>query len=209
MRSLEALKDSLQKRNKKSYKITKKVIITDLIILAHKRRCTRDGTDCQREHTQKKKKGAGCGVLYSSCLCHARRIPPLCRLRPNPCNLLVLRRLHHSHTSQLQCSRKTKTPGCKHLCETNASSSKRFPPIALLMASAPRQHYFFIQSRKCTVSKQSMSFTVLFHSDQSCLFPPSPLPMHTTEYFSCLSRRLRSQNLDWSNILNALLTSTN
>lgn len=111
IRSSEAPKDSLRKINKKSYKNPKKVIITDLIILAHKQRCTRDSRDCQRE--QKKKKAGG--VVSCIRLAYARRIPHLCHLYPNPCNPLVLWQLHHSHTSQLQCSRKTKTPGCKRL----------------------------------------------------------------------------------------------
>lgn len=123
------------------------------------------------------------GVLYSPCLCHARRIPHLCRLYPNPCDLLALWQLHHPHTSQLPCSRKTKTPGCKHLRETNASSPKRFLPIALLMAPAPRQYYFFIQSRKRTVSKQRTSFTVLFCSDQRNVYSillPCPYTLQNT-----------------------------
>lgn len=132
-------------------------------------------------------------------LCHAGHVPCIWQLHPSPCNLLALWQLHHSHTSQLQCSRKTKTPWCKHLCETNVSSSNRFPPIALLMASAPRQHYFCIQSRKCAVSKQTTSFTVLFHSDQRAVYSsPPPCPC-TLEYFSCLSERLCFQNMGWSN----------
>lgn len=59
MRSSEALKESSQKRNKKKHKIPKKVIITDLIILAYKQRCTRDGRDCQREQNPKR-----CGGVY-------------------------------------------------------------------------------------------------------------------------------------------------
>lgn len=121
-------------------------------------------------------------------------LPRLCRLHPEPCNLLVLWQLRHSLTSQPQCFRKTKTLECKHLCEANASSSKRFPLIALLMASAPRQHYFFIQSRKHTRSKQSTSYTVFFHSDQRaihCVLLPCPCTLQST---SVASKRVHGQN---------------
>lgn len=74
MRSSEALKDSLQKRIKKKHKNPKKVIITDMIILAYKQRCTRDSRDCQREQNLERCVG-GCIFLYSSCLCHAKHIP--------------------------------------------------------------------------------------------------------------------------------------
>jgi len=143
----------------------------------------------------KKKMGVGGGVLCSCCLCHARHIPHLCRLHPNPCNLLALRQGHRTHTPQLQCSRKTKTPRCKRLCPTNASSSKRLPPTALLMAPDPSQRYFFNSSRKHTASQHSTSFTVLLRSDQSAVYsslPPCPHKHYQSTPLA--SQRLRSQN---------------
>lgn len=158
------------------------MIITDLIILAHKQRCTRDGRDCQREQ---KKKGGGvsCIHLAYAVLDTSPSLPPVSKPL-QPVGSAAAASLSHFTATVLQENKDTR---CKRLCETNASSSKRFPPMALLMAPAPSQHYFFIQSRKCTVSKQSTSFTVLFCSDQSAVYSillPCPCTLQTTSVAS-------------------------
>lgn len=137
--------------------------------------------------------GGGCPVfiLPVSCQTHSLSLLPASRALQPVGSVAAA----HSLTSQQQCSRKTKTPGCKHLCETNASSSKRFPPITLLTASAPRQHYFFIQSRKHTISKQSTSYTVFFHSDQRAIYfvlLPCPCTLQSTSVASL--KRFHAQN---------------
>lgn len=202
MRSSEALKDSLQKRNKKKHKSPKKVIITDLIILAYKQRCTRDGRDCQREQNPKRW-GVYIAVFllpmpwqtHSGFSTASKALQPVGSAAAASFPLCQTMEFQENNSTGVWTSR----------WHWSIISSK-ISPACSGDGLSPRQRYFCYfcpRSSKRSTSKQSTRLTVLFCSDQRCLFHPLPWPTHTTEHFGGLSKRLHSRNLGWSNTLNA------
>lgn len=98
------------------------------------------------------KRGMSC--IHPACVIPDALIDAFPILHPNPCNVLVLRQLHHSCFTATLLQGNKVTAG-KHLCETDASASERFAVTAPLIAPAPSQQHFFIQSRNEPVENKA------------------------------------------------------
>lgn len=88
----------------------------------------------------------GISCIHPACATPDALIDAFPVLHPNPCNVLVLRQLHHSCFTATLLQGNKVTAG-KHLCETDASASERFAVTAPLIAPAPSQQHLFTQSR--------------------------------------------------------------